>query len=73
MDSLWPVGFLPGLALSSVIRYNLGFVYNFAFGMLAALLAMLYTILVVKDSRVLKARRELLAEKAKKEAINNHW
>ena len=72
MDSLWPVGFLPGLALSSVIRYNLGFVYNFAFGMLAALLAMLYTILVVKDSRVLKARREL-AEKAKKEAVENHW
>ena len=51
MDSLWPVGFLPGLALSSVIRYSLGFIYNFAFGMLAALLAMLYAILVVKDSR----------------------
>ena len=71
MDSLWPVGFLPGLALSSVIKYSLGFIYNFAFGMLAALLAMLYTIIVVKDSRVLKARRELLAEKAKKEAVDN--
>ena len=30
--------------------------YNFAFGMLAALLAMLYTVVFVKDSRVLKAK-----------------
>ena len=67
------MGFLPGLALSSVIKYNLGFIYNFAFGMLAALLAMLYTVLVVKDSRVLKARRVLLEEKTKEEAVDNHW
>ena len=67
MDSLWPVGFLPGMALSSVIQSNLGFIYNFAFGMLAALLAMLYTIVFVKDSRILKARRDL-RERAKEKA-----
>ena len=67
VDSLWPVGFLPGMALSSVIQSKLGFIYNFAFGMLAALLAMLYTIVFVKDSRILKARRDL-RDRAKEKA-----
>ena len=71
MDSLWPVGFLPGMALSSVIQSKLGFIYNFVFGMLAALLAMTYTIVFVKDSRILKARRDL-RDKAKEKASEKH-
>ena len=72
MDSLWPVGFLPGMALSSVIQSNLGFMYNFAFGMLAALLAMLYTIVFVKDSRNLKARRDLRERVKEKAGSDSH-
>lgn len=57
MDALWPLGYLPGMALSSVIRSNLGFMPTFAFGMMTALLAMLYSIFILKDSRVLRAKR----------------
>ena len=57
MDALWPLGYLPGMALSSVIRSNLGFMPTFAFGMMTALLAMLYSIFLLKDSRVLRAKR----------------
>ena len=57
MDALWPLGYLPGMALSSVIRSNLGFMPTFGFGMATALLAMLYSIFFLKDSRVLRAKR----------------
>ena len=67
MDALWPLGYLPGMALSSVIRSNLGFMPTFAFGMMTALLAMTYSIFVLKDSRVLRAKR-LQKEQGKADA-----
>ena len=57
MDALWPLGYLPGMALSSIIKSNLGFMPTFLFGMVTALLAMLYSIFFLKDSRVLRAKR----------------
>ncbi len=57
IDALWPVGFFSGMALSSVVKSDLGFIYNFAFGMLCALLAMTYTIFFIPDSRKLKMKR----------------
>ena len=57
MDALWPLGYLPGMALSSIIKSNMGFMPTFLFGMMTALLAMLYSIFFLKDSRVLRAKR----------------
>jgi Na+/melibiose symporter-like transporter len=65
IDALWPIGFFTGMALSSVIKTELGFTYNFALGMLCALLAMLYTIFFVKDSRKLRLK-QLAKERMKK-------
>ena len=67
MDALWPLGYLPGMALSSVIKTNLGFMPTFAFGMVTALLAMLYSMFILKDSRVLRAKR-LQKERGKVDA-----
>lgn len=50
VSGLWPIGANIGKALGGLIKHQLGFIYNFAFGMLTALLAMMYIILFVKET-----------------------
>ncbi|TRY72725.1 hypothetical protein TCAL_00269 [Tigriopus californicus] len=50
VSGLWPVGGNIGKALGGLIKHHLGFIYNFAFGMLLAVVAMLYIILFVKET-----------------------
>ena len=54
MDGLFPLGFYLGNAMSGYIKNNLGFMYNFALGMLFSILAMAYTYLFVEDSKHLR-------------------
>ena len=67
MSGLWPVGYNIGKALSGVIKDNLGFMYNFAIGMLLSLSAMLYVMIFVKDSITIRNERikKELKEKGK--------
>ena len=57
MTGLWPIGMNIGKALSGVIKTNLGFMYNFAFGMLLASLSGLYVIIFVRDSMDIRRKR----------------
>ena len=51
LDGLFPLGFYIGNALAGPIHKYLGPAYNFGLGMLFAMLAVLYTILFLTDSR----------------------
>ncbi|TRY72153.1 hypothetical protein TCAL_00254 [Tigriopus californicus] len=50
LSGLWPIGSNIGKALGGLIKNQLGFMYNFAIGMLVALVAMLYIVLFVKET-----------------------
>ena len=57
LDGVFPIGLNIGTFLGGIIKYNLGFYYNFGFGMVCAILAVLYCIFFVKDSRVIRDER----------------
>lgn len=62
LDGLFPIGFFSGMALSSYIKSQLGYVAHFSLAMGCAMAAMLYAIIFLKDSRKLRppqAMREL--------------
>ncbi|XP_059079164.1 lysosomal proton-coupled steroid conjugate and bile acid symporter SLC46A3-like [Tigriopus californicus] len=52
LDGLFPIGFFTGLSISGVIKKKWGFIPNFALGMGAAILAVIYTMFFLKDSRL---------------------
>ena len=65
LDGVFPLGFYIGNAASGPVKKYLGFMYNFSFSMLAAVLAVAYCVIFVKDSRIQRdkrVRRELLEE-----------
>ena len=51
LDGLFPLGFHIAKALSGPIQKHLGLIYNFAIGMLFAVLCLAYCIIFVKESR----------------------
>lgn len=57
MTGLLYPGFNIGRALSLVIKENLGFMHNFAFGMLAQMITALYVIVIVPDSIRIREKR----------------
>jgi fucose permease len=63
MDAFYPIGVYIGMSLSSSIRQHLGLMVNFGISMALALLAMSYTLLFVKDSRVLREKRMVPQDK----------
>lgn len=68
LDGLFPIGFFTGMALSGLIKREWGFVANFALGMSGALIAMIYSIFVVKDSRTMRPP-EVMEQMEKKKAL----
>jgi len=54
LDGLFPAGFFLGMASSGHIQDSMGLVGNFSLGIFFALLAMLYAIFFLKDSRDLR-------------------
>ena len=67
LDGLFPLGFYLGNSLSGIIKVQLGMAYNFGFGMLSAMLAVLYGCLFVKESNVEREEcsKKQLAEELK--------
>ena len=57
LDGLFPLGFYLGNSLSGIIKVRLGMAYNFGFGMVSAMLAVLYCCIFVKDSHVKRDER----------------
>ncbi len=57
MSGLFPIGFNIGKGLSGPIKTHLGFMYNFAIGMLLSLFSMLYVLLFVRDSMKIRDKR----------------
>ena len=57
MDGVFPIGFYIGNALAGPVAENLGFLYNFAFGMLFSLLGCAYVVVFVGDSRIIRDQR----------------
>ena len=57
LDGVFPIGFYIGNTLASIIKKQLGFMYNFSFAMICAALAVLYCIFFVKDSRIERDQR----------------
>ncbi len=65
LTGLWPVGSNIGKALSGVIKERLGFMYNFGFGMIMSVVAILYVVFFMKESTVIRDER---IRREKKEA-----
>ena len=70
VDGLFPLGFYSGTAFAGPIQKHLGEIYNFGFGMFFALLAVLYTIFFLKDSRV-ELNKKLEADSEISNSTNN--
>ena len=51
IDGLFPIGFYIGNGLAGPIQKYFGAAYNFGFGMLFAMLAVIYTAFFLNDSR----------------------
>ena len=67
LDGVFPLGFYIGNALAGVIKKELGFYYNFGFGILSATIAILYCIFFVKDSRIIRKERIQLQKNEERE------
>ena len=50
MDGLFPIGFYIGNAIAGPVTKYLGFLFNFALGMLFAMLAVAYIVFYMKES-----------------------
>ena len=57
MSGCFSIGFNIGKGLSGVIKEELGFMYNFAFGMLTSVLTGFYAVVFLKNSARLRALR----------------
>ena len=57
LDGVFPIGLNIGTFLGGIIKHHLGFYYNFGFGMVSAILAVLYCVFFVKDSRIIRDER----------------
>jgi MFS family permease len=68
LDGLFPLGFYTANALAGPIKANLGLMYNFALGMLCAIICFAYCLLFVKESKV---TRDKILEKEKAEMIES--
>ena len=66
MSGCFSIGFNIGKGLSGVIKEELGFMYNFAFGMLASMLTGAYAVVFLKNSahaRAMRLHKETADEK----------
>ena len=73
MTGCFWIGYNSGKALSGVIKEELGFMYNFALGMLVSVLTSVYAMIFLKDSTLIREerlRREA-AEDGKEDKIEN--
>ena len=70
LDGVFPLGFYLGNSFSGIIKTRLGFSYNFGFGMLSAILAVLYCIFFVEDSHI--KRDEMLEKQLAEEMHEVH-
>lgn len=57
MTGCFWIGFNSGKALSGVIKEELGFMHNFALGMLASVLTSVYSVIFLKDSTRIRDER----------------
>ena len=57
MTGCFWIGYNSGKALSGVIKEELGFMYNFALGMLASVLTSVYSMIFLKDSTLIRDKR----------------
>ena len=57
MTGCFWIGYNSGKALSGVIKEELGFMYNFALGMLVSVLTSVYAIVFLKDSTLIRDKR----------------
>ena len=69
MTGCFWIGFNGGKALGGVIKEELGFMYNFALGMLASVLTSAYAVVFLKDST--RIREERLHLEALRETNND--
>jgi PCFT/HCP family folate transporter-like MFS transporter 1/3 len=69
LDGVFPFGFYIGNSLSSIIKKELGFSYNFGFGILCALLSVLYCAFFVKESKTIRQEK---IEKRMSEQTQDH-
>ena len=56
-DGMFLLGFYIGNMLGGPVQHNLGYGYNFGFGMICSLLAIAWCVLFVKDSKELRDAR----------------
>ncbi len=71
LSGLWPIGSNIGKALSGVIKTNLGFMYNFGFGFLTSAITLLYIVVFMKESTVLRDER-IKKEKEEKGEVDEN-
>ena len=57
MTGCFWIGYNSGKALSGVIKEELGFMYNFALGMLVSVLTSVYAMVFLKDSTLIRDKR----------------
>ncbi len=75
LSGCWPIGFNLGKALSGLIKNNLGFMYNFGFGMIVSVLTAFYVInfvpdsIPIRDARMRKEAQERAERKARGEVV----
>ncbi len=53
------MGFFVGMAVSGVIKKKFGYVTNFVLGIVGSLIALLYTVFFLKDSRSVRQIKQL--------------
>ena len=71
MTGCFWIGYNSGKALSGVIKEELGFMYNFALGMLVSVLTSVYAMVFLKDSTLIRDKRlrKVAAEDGKGDKI----
>ena len=57
MTGCFWIGYNSGKALSGVIKEELGFMYNFALGMLVSVLTSVYAMVFLRDSTLIRDKR----------------
>ena len=54
LDGLFPIGFFTGMALSGFMKKELGYIPHFGIAMGCAIAAMLWALVILKDSRKMR-------------------